>query len=267
MVDLGKKNILGVGIDAVDYQAARTRILEAALQRRPYGVSALAVHGVMTGFTDRHQRHRLNALELVTPDGQPVRWALNVLHRTALSDRVYGPILMSGVCEDAARHDLPIYLYGSSGAVLRRLENELKTTYPRLVIAGRQSSRFRRTSAEEKTQIVKNVVDSGARLTLVCLGCPRQEVFAYEYRKALCMPTIAVGAAFDYHAGLLQEPAARIQRMGLQWAYRLLQEPKRLWRRYLVLNPAYLMLLAIQATGLWRPAMEGTPPDEELRFG
>ena len=106
MIDRGKHNILGVRIDAVDYEAAVNRVVEAARDQRPFTVSALAVHGVMTGVLDRAHRHRLNQFDLLVPDGQPVRWALNALHRTKLAERVYGPNLMLRVCERAAAEGL-----------------------------------------------------------------------------------------------------------------------------------------------------------------
>src|SRR6266542_1888062 len=183
--------------------------------------------------------YRLNHFDLVTPDGQPVRWSLNLLHGTGLTDRVYGPTLMLEICAIAATMRIPIYLYGSTEPVLGRLQASLHQRFPGLVVAGAEPSKFRRTTAEER-----------AAITFVGLGCPRQEVFAYEYRDALSMPVVAVGAAFDYHAGALREPPRFIQRAGLQWLYRLAQEPKRLWNRYTVLNAAYVGRLALQGLGL-----------------
>ena len=121
MIDRGRRNVLGVEVAAVDLEAAAERVLAAARERRPLAVSALAVHGVMTGVLDAEHRHRLNHLDLVVPDGQPVRWALNLLHRCRLPERVYGPDLMLAVCGRAAAEGLPVFLYGSSGEVLEDL--------------------------------------------------------------------------------------------------------------------------------------------------
>ena len=266
MKDNGKQNIVGVLIDGVDYDGAVRRIISAALEERPYSVSALAVHGVMTGVGNAEHRYRLNHLDLVTPDGQPVKWALNLLHKTGLSDRVYGPTLMLKVCAEAARRGLPIYAYGSSQIVLTHLSRRLEERFPGLVVAGAEPSKFRTTSPQEKQEIAARIRSSGAKVTFVGLGCPRQETFAHEYRDALGMPVIAVGAAFDYHAGHMEEPPMWIQRRGLQWLHRLVQDPARLWRRYLLLNPAYLTLLTLQALGLWRPDPNRVvrPPSEVL---
>jgi N-acetylglucosaminyldiphosphoundecaprenol N-acetyl-beta-D-mannosaminyltransferase len=264
----GKRNVLGVLVDAVDYDGAVEKVIAAAREGRGYSVSALAVHGVMTGVFDPEQRYRLNHLDLVTPDGQPVRWALNLLHRARLDDRVYGPNLMLRLCRAAAEEGLPIYLYGSSTEVLERLERELSQKVPALHISGAEPSKFRRTTPDEKREIIDRIRASGARIVFVGLGCPRQEIFAYEYRQSLRMPLIAVGAAFDFHAGILPEAPPSMQRAGLQWLHRLAQEPGRLWKRYLTLNPAYLGLLSLQALKLWRPdPLNARPPPRDLLVG
>lgn len=268
MLDLGRHNVLGIRIDAVDYERAVQRILDAAVHRRPLGVSALAVHGVMTGVLDAAHRYRLNALEMVVPDGQPVRWALNRLYGLKLKERVYGPTLMWKTCERAARESVPIFLYGGTDELLDALSRRLQEQIPDLRIAGRRASRFRRLSNTERDQLVQEIRDSGAMLTLVGLGCPRQEVWAFEFRERLSMPLLAVGAAFSFHAGRLSQAPGWMQRRGLEWLYRLLCEPGRLWRRYLLLNPLYLALLALQWSGLRTLTPEtGRRPTGEILYG
>jgi len=267
MMDKGKKSVLGVLIDAVDYEAAVARIVEAAKARRPYGATALAVHGVMTGVADGEHLWRLNQLDLVVPDGQPVRWALNLVYKVGLPDRVYGPKLMLEVCRVAEKEGLSIFLYGSRTEVLERLQANLKRRFSGLKIAGVLPSKFRTLSPEEQLQLAQEIRASGAQIVFVGLGCPRQEVFAYEMRHLLGMPVVAVGAAFDFHAGLLREAPAWMQRYGLQWLHRLVQEPRRLWRRYLPLNAAYLALLFIQWVGVWSPPLKKPELPRELRYG
>jgi exopolysaccharide biosynthesis WecB/TagA/CpsF family protein len=267
MRQLGKKNVIGILIDAVDYEASVEFILLAAHERRPAAVSALAVHGVMTGVLDSSQKFRLNHFDLLVPDGQPVRWVLNWLHRAKLDDRVYGPNLTLKVCERAASEGVPIYLYGSTLEVLAALRKSLEERFPAIQIAGDEPSKFRRLTTEEKAEIAERIVSSGAEITLVGLGCPRQEAFAYEFREALSMPVLAVGAAFPFIAGRLAQAPGWMQDRGLEWLFRLCAEPKRLWRRYLYLNPAYLFLVALQATRLSRFATDGTPPAEDVLAG
>ena len=268
VTDMGKKNLLGVLVDALDYEAATERIIRAAEERRGFAATALAVHGVMTGVSEEVHRYRLNHFDMVTPDGQPVRWALNSLYGTRLEDRVYGPVLTLRVCEEAAGRGLPVYFYGSTPEVNARLVERLQKRFPALVIAGASPSKFRNTTEREKAEIADRIRASGARITFVGLGCPRQEVFAYEYRDVLRMPVVAVGAAFDYHSGTVKEPPAAVQRWGLQWAYRLGQHPRRLWRRYLLLNPAFVGLLILQRLRVWRPDPQAVrPPVGEVLYG
>ncbi len=256
MTGRGKHNVLGVLVDAVDYDTATERVLAAARDRRPFALTALAVHGVMTGVQDPPHNARLNSFDLVTPDGQPVRWALNLLHRAGLTDRVYGPTLTLRVLARCADEGLPVYLYGSTEPTLARLVPALERMFPALKLAGVEPSKFRTAQPGEDVEIADRIRSSGARLVLVGLGCPRQEVFAYAMRPLLDMPLLAVGAAFDYHAGLLRTPPPWMQRVGLEWLWRLGLEPRRLWRRYVILNPVFLARLAAQRTGLW----SATPP-------
>jgi exopolysaccharide biosynthesis WecB/TagA/CpsF family protein len=267
MIDRGKQNLLGVLVDAVDYGGALRRIAAAAREHRPLAVSALAVHGIMTGHRDDAHRARLNALDLVVPDGQPVRWALNLLYGAGLRDRVYGPDLMLEVCALAAREGLPIYLYGSTAPVLDRLDRALRERFPDLRVAGREPSKFRRLTQDERAAVVNRIRSSGARLVFVGLGCPRQEVWAYEYRDALRMPILAVGAAFDFHAGTTRQAPHWMQAGGLEWLFRLKGEPRRLWRRYLLLNPWYAALIAAQFLGLRRFPTGASAAVADLSYG
>lgn len=268
MIDFGRKNILGIGINAVDYEAAVEKIIAAAKEKRPFAVSALAVHGVMTGATDRAHRYRLNKLDLVVPDGQPVRWALNRLYKTALKDRVYGPTLTLKVCERAAEEGLSIYLYGSQSDVLKKFGENLCKKFPKLNIVGSQPSKFRQVTETEQIEIAQAINESGASIVLVGLGCPRQEIFAFENRNLIPMPLMAVGAAFDFHAGTLPQAPEFLQKRGLEWFYRLVQEPKRLWKRYATTNPHYVWMILLQFFGIKDLSKQKLiPPTEQMRFG
>jgi exopolysaccharide biosynthesis WecB/TagA/CpsF family protein len=267
MIYKGKHNVLGVRIDAVDYEGAVARITEAAHAGKPMAISALAVHGVMTGAMDKVHRHRLNEFDLICPDGQPVRWALNLLHKTKLKDRVYGPNLMLDVCRASAEQGLPIFLFGGSEELLTTLSSKLLEKFPNLKIAGTRASKFRKLNDVEWKELIAEIKASGAKVLFVGLGCPRQEVFTYEIRKEVSMPTLAVGAAFNFHSGLLPQAPPRMQKLGLEWLYRLIQEPKRLWRRYVLLNPAYLTLLGLQKLGVHKLDENCDAPDSMVLYG
>jgi len=267
VIRTGKRSVLGIQVDVVDYEGAVELILQAARAGRPLSVTALAVHGLMLGVLDQEQRHRLNSLDLIVPDGQPVRWALNWLYRVGLSDRVYGPNLTLAVCERLEREGLAVYFYGSTPEVLTRLKEKLLRLFPRLILAGTSSSKFRRLTFDEKQQLVKDIRDSRAAIVFVGLGCPRQEVWAYELRDALPGPVVAVGAAFPFIAGTVPQAPGWMQARGLEWVFRLGTEPRRLWKRYLLFNPAFLGLLLLQALGIIRLPSDGKAPTRDLLCG
>jgi len=268
MIDKGKKNVLGILVNAVNYEAAVSKIIAAASAGKPMSVSALAVHGVMTGVLDSTHRYRLNHIDLVLPDGQPVRWALNLLYHTKLPDRVCGPDAMLQICERAAEEGLSIYLYGSKASVLEALSRNLCQRFPKLIIAGTQPSKFRQVSPQEKQETAQQIRNSGAAITFVGLGCPRQEVWAYEYRDDLSMPLIAVGAAYDFHAGNLAKSPEFLSKIGLEWLFRMMKEPRRLWKRYVFLNPLYMWLFLLQALKIKHfDPTDATPPVEEVLYG
>jgi N-acetylglucosaminyldiphosphoundecaprenol N-acetyl-beta-D-mannosaminyltransferase len=250
MINKGKYSVLGINVHAVDYEYAVAKITEAAAARRGFTVSALAVHGVMTGALDYMHSRRLNGFDLVVPDGQPVRWALSWLYGQKLNDRVYGPNLTLKVLDRCTESGLSIYLYGSKDEVLDNLVKNLEARFPGIKIVGAEPSKFRRLSKDERSELVSRVRATGAHVLILGLGCPRQEVWAYEYRDLLGIPILAVGAAFDFFAGNLPQAPKVMQDRGLEWLFRLIQEPKRLWYRYTVLNPLYLWSIFQQRSGL-----------------
>ncbi len=268
MIDHGRHNVLGIRIDAVDFEAAIDRILSAARAGRPLAVSALAVHGLMTGVLDPVHRYRLNRFDMLVPDGQPVRWGLNWLHGLNLRRRVDGPSLMLKTCQHAAADGVPIFLFGGTQELLDTLASQLLELAPELKIAGCRASKFRQLQPVERAELVAEIRSSGARIAMVGLGCPRQEVFAFELREALSMPILAVGAAFNFHAGELARAPDFMQRNGLEWLFRLAHEPRRLWRRYVLLNPLYLTYLALQKAGLRSfDPHDAVQPMQELSYG
>lgn len=256
-------NVIGTAVSAVDYAGAVDAVLRAARDRRPFAASALAVHALREARRDPLYRRRLNALDLATPDGQPVRWALDWLHGVALPDRVYGPFLMRDLCAAAAREQLPVFLFGGSADLLAALAPALVAQHPGLVVAGTQASRFRRGTAEEADADAGLIARSGARLVFCGLGCPRQENWVHAMRPRLAMPLVAVGAAFALWAGRRTMAPAWMQRAGLEWLYRFAQEPRRLAGRYLLQNPAFVADLVGQKCGGSFPLTDGagTPPE------
>jgi N-acetylglucosaminyldiphosphoundecaprenol N-acetyl-beta-D-mannosaminyltransferase len=263
----GKRNVIGILIDAVDYEAAVEFVVRAAQEKRGAAISPLAVHGLMMGVLDCEQKFRLNRFDLLAPDGQPVRWALNLLHHAKLADRVYGPNLTLRVCARAAADGIPVYFYGSTREVLASLRSTLERQFPGLPIVGMEQSKFRRLTPGEKVELANRILMSGAAITFVGLGCPRQEVFAFEFRETLGMPILSVGAAFPFLAGKVPQAPLWMQDAGLEWLFRLVSEPRRLWRRYVYLNPAYIFLVALQALRVFQFHTKGRGPIDEVLYG
>lgn len=266
MNPLMKKNVAGILVDGIDRCAAAAIVIETAQQGRGLAVSTIAVHGVMTGVLDPIHRYRLNHLDLVVADGQPVRWALNLLHDVGLRERVYGPSLTVEVLKRAAPEQIPVYFYGSTRFVLDLLCARFQQIFPGLRIAGAEPSRFGQINAEAADSIAARIRESGARIVFVGLGCPRQEVWAYEFRNRLNVPILAVGAAFPFLAGTLRQAPQWMQDSGLEWLFRLCMEPRRLWRRYLLLSPAYILLLLCQWLGFGF-SIDGEKPLNEILYG
>lgn len=238
-----KYDLFGVRVSATCYDEAVDALIAAARQ----GVSAVAslhaVHALITASGDPELREKVNSFELIGPDGQPVRWALNLLYRTRLQQRVYGPELMLRVCQRAAEEGLPIFLYGGTPTVLEALSANLTTRFPALEIAGSYAPPFRPLTKEERSEVIRRIQDSGARLVFIGLGAPKQDVFAHDLRQELNAVFLCVGAAFDFHAGVKRMAPSWMQRTGLEWLYRLSQEPGRLWKRYFVTNSLFLWKL------------------------
>ena len=235
-----KHDLFGVLVSSTTYEEAVHAIARAAKLGEPAIASLHAVHALVTASDDAKLRDAVNQFEMIAPDGQPVRWALNRLHGTKLADRVYGPELMLRVCRRAAADGISIYLYGSSQTVIDALCRELAKRYPTLTIAGAESPPFRALTTEEDAAVVSRIHESGAGIVFIGLGAPKQDLFAYEHRERIQAVQVCVGAAFDFHAGTLAMAPAWMQRSGLEWLYRLGREPRRLWKRYLITNTIFL---------------------------
>ena len=210
-------------------------------------ISAAAVHLVMRAREDEEVRRAVLACTLVVPDGQPLVWALRALGHDAAT-RVYGPDLMAHHCAHAARTGTPAFLYGgSSEAVLVELAVALRSRFPGLQIAGGYAPPFRELTQEEDERVAERIERSGAQIVWVGTGQPRQEQWMARMRPRLGAPMlVAVGAAFDFHAGLLPQAPAWMGDHGLEWTYRLAREPRRLWRRYARYNPRFVAAFARQ---------------------
>ena len=196
-----KRKLFSVTYSITNYHSASDIIIGKALEKKSFGVSALAVHGLIESVKHKSFRDSLERLDLIVPDGQPVRWALNSFYKVQLEDRVAGPILTRHVLAKANERHLRIYLYGSISATLEKMQAFIRTNYPNVVICGVHADRFREATPEEDAEDIRKINASGANLVLVGRGCPRQEKWVSAHIGAIQAPMMAIGAAFDFFAG------------------------------------------------------------------
>jgi exopolysaccharide biosynthesis WecB/TagA/CpsF family protein len=245
-----KKKLFSVNYSITDYESASDLIIKKALQKESFGVSALAVHGLVESERNKAFRNCLEKIDLIVPDGQPVKWVLNHFYKVNLKERVTGPYLTKHVLAKGNKYGLRIYLYGSKPATLQKLQEFIKENYPNLIICGVHADRFRDATPEEAVEDMNKINASGANLVLVGRGCPRQEKWVAHYIGKINAPMMAIGAAFDFFAGNIKPAPVWMQHCGLEWLYRLIQEPKKLWKRYLTTNSHFIFLFLIHKLGL-----------------
>jgi N-acetylglucosaminyldiphosphoundecaprenol N-acetyl-beta-D-mannosaminyltransferase len=210
-------------------------------------LTAAAVNLVMSAREDDDALAATLGATLAVPDGQPLVWALRALGN-GRATRIYGPDLMANFCERAARAGTPMYLYGGrTPEALELLERRLSERYAGLKIVGGYSPPFRELTPEEQDRVASAIDSSGAAVVWVGTGQPKQEKWMAQMRPRLAAPLlVGVGAAFDFHAGLVSQAPRWMQQRGLEWVYRLSREPRRLWRRYARYNPLFVIGFARQ---------------------
>jgi len=243
-------NVLGVGVSAITMAQALTIIDEWIARREAHYVCVTGVHGVMESHRDSSLRQIHNAAGLVTPDGMPLVW-LSHLKGFRHVERVYGPDLMLALCEHSLTTGYRHFLYGGAEGVPDQLAANLKQRFPGLQIVGTYSPPFHALSKLEDEWVVEMINQAHPDIVWVGLSTPKQEYWMGAHVGRLTAPVlIGVGAAFDFHAGSKTQAPRWMQRSGLEWLFRLSQEPRRLWRRYLLSNSLFLYNVFLQLTGL-----------------
>jgi N-acetylglucosaminyldiphosphoundecaprenol N-acetyl-beta-D-mannosaminyltransferase len=240
-------DVVGVPIAVIDYERSLAWIDAMVTERQRGYVCVCNVHTVMASREDPALRAALMSSSLNVPDGQPLVWALSALGHP-LPDRVYGPELMARACARAAATGQRFYLYGGRDQdALMRLGMSLRTRFPGINIVGGYAPPYRSLSEEELAAVAEDINDSDADVVWVGIGVPKQEKWMASLRPQLEAPVlVGVGAAFDFLAGLVPQAPPMLQKAGLEWAFRLTQEPRRLWRRYLRYNPRFVAAFARQ---------------------
>lgn len=240
--------ICGIRVDASSYRALTAQVLEWARNGESRMLCFASVHMAIEALDSPAFRRVLLGADVVSPDGMPLVWALRVLGiRTAT--RVYGPDFMLAITAAAAEAGVPIALYGGSPQTLARLIGVFAVRYPKLKIACAISPPFRSLNPDEFEDHLARIRDSGAGVVLVGIGCPKQEYWMQRARGKAPAVFLGVGAAFDFAAGVKQQAPRWMMAAGLEWFFRLVTEPRRLWPRYLTQTPRFIPYFLAQ---LWR---------------
>jgi N-acetylglucosaminyldiphosphoundecaprenol N-acetyl-beta-D-mannosaminyltransferase len=242
-----KRDVLGVPIALTDYSDALD-VMDGMIARRQQGyVCAVAVHAVMVAQEDAGMREALLGSSLTVPDGMPIVWAANALGGE-LDDRVYGPDLMLRYSERCAERGHRVFLYGGRDqGSLQQLALNLRLKFPGIKIVGGYSPPFRPLTGEEESSVADQINAARPDVVWVGIGVPKQEKWMARMRDRIDAPVMAaVGAAFDFHAGRVSQAPSWMQDRGLEWTYRIAQEPRRLLPRYLVYNPRFVLSIGLQ---------------------
>lgn len=251
-------NILGVGISAINMTTALDTIAGWTAQRASQYVCVFPVHSVMECQKDAELRRIANASGLTTPDGMPLVW-LSRLRGYRHVTRVYGPDLMSAVCVASVEPGYRHFFYGGAEGVPEKLASVLARQYPGLNVVGTYAPPFRPLAPEEDERIVEMINATHADIVWVGLGTPKQDHWMATHVGRIKAPVlIGVGAAFDFLSGLKRQAPRWMQQTGLEWLFRLITEPRRLWRRYLVNNLLFVLLVLSQALRLKRYTLAET---------
>ncbi len=233
-------DVLGVEVSAVSLAEAVDEVASWIEQRAPHYVCVTGVHGVMESQRDPTLRDIHNRSGLTVPDGMPLVWSCRRAGVDTVT-RVYGPDLMLELCASGVDRGWRHFLYGATDEVLEELSTALQRRFPGIQIVGRYAPPFRPLTEQEAAEVTELLERSGADLVWVGLSTPKQERWMAEFRPRLSAPALlGVGAAFDFHAGRVRQAPPVLQRIGMEWAFRVAMEPRRLWRRYARNNPRFV---------------------------
>lgn len=244
-------NIIGLKISLTDYSNAIGSVMLWSQNDKSCYICAANVHMLMEAHDSPDFARIVNEADLVTPDGMPLVWMMR-LKGQRNQQRVYGPTLMLHVLSMAARENIPVGFYGGAPHVLDTLVERMKERFNGLNIVYSYSPPFRELSRQEKEEVVGNIDRSGVRILFVGLGCPKQEIWMAEHHGKVRAVMLGVGAAFDFHSGVKSQAPSWMQSLGLEWLFRLLTEPRRLWKRYLYHNSRFIFLAIADLLGFRR---------------
>lgn len=234
------RKVLGVFVDALSWQIVLTNLITWGSSRQSRYVCQCNVDVIVKTTQNEYYRNILNSADLVNPDGMPIVWALRK-KGFKNQERISGPDLMLRMCQLSEEEHIPVFFYGSKPETLEKIKNNIRLQFNNLEIAGTYSPPFHNLSIENNNEIINLISSSGAGIVFVGLGCPKQEIWMFQNRNKINAVMIGVGAAFDFYAGTVKRAPIWIQKIGMEWFFRLIIEPKRLWKRYFIGNKRFIL--------------------------
>ncbi len=240
---LPKKRIISIDLSFGKYSDFLDAIISASKERISHFICIANVHMLIEAAKDKEFKNIVNSSFITTPDGVPLTWALRLLYGIK-QERVAGMDLFPDLLGLSQKEGVSVFFYGSTEEILERIKDRAKKEHPKLKISGSYSPPFRDLSNEEKEKIINLINSSDTDIVFVSLGCPKQERWMYEMKEKVKALMIGVGGAFPVYAGVLMRAPIFMQKLGLEWLFRLIQEPKRLFKRYLLTNTLFLFYLA-----------------------
>lgn len=234
------QSVLGTWIDALCWDEALRHIMAWGAARESRYICICNVHSVVTATRDPEFKKAVNGADMATSDGAPVAWALRKLGFPS-QQRINGPDLMWRYLKQAEQVGQTVFFYGSTNDTLMKLRASIAREFPGVKVAGMCSPAFRPASESEDAAQVEEINRSGANVVFVGLGCPKQEKWMAAHQGRVNAVMIGVGAAFDYHSGTTKRAPLWWQHNGLEWLYRLVSDPRRLLKRYMVTNTLFIL--------------------------
>ncbi len=244
-------NVLNVDIHALTMPQALEQISAWIDQRQPVYISTCNVYTVMMCRKNQAIHRDVSKANLALPDGMPLAWLGRLAHSPIKVDRITGADMMLALSQLSVSRGYTHFFYGGLPGVAEELARRWQVYFPELQVVGTYTPPLRPLYVLEEVQIIEQINQAKPDIIWVGLGGPKQDVWMADHRSALTAPVlIGVGAAFDFHSGRIPQAPRRLQQMGLEWLFRLCKEPRRLWQRYLIYNPLFVVLVLFQKLGL-----------------
>lgn len=237
-----KYKILKTNVDYLTYKTLINRIIITSKNNQSLIVAPIASHPIVESINNKKLQASLNSFDIVLPDGQPLVWAANFLYGNATRERIYGPDLLLKLCFRCEKEKIRVIFYGNHTNLVGQ---KLKKKYPKLNIVALPDLKYRKINNADVKYLLNTLSKYKKSTTFIGIGSPAQHILLAEL-KQIKMPIIAVGAAFDFVSGAKKQAPAFFQREGLEWLFRLINEPRRLWKRYLIYAPLFIFLVFLQ---------------------